>query len=342
MHNINILLTDDSLFVRETIKELLSKYDEINQIFTAENGKEAVEICEKEKIDVVFMDLDMPVMDGEKASRIIFEKFGLPIIVLTSLDNNIIKEAFDLIHNYCIDVINKPENINESFAKILLRKIKNAFIMKKRISEYKNKKKKVKREIIIPDPFETDSNKIIIFAMSTGGPKITPDILKQIEVIPSPFVLIQHIEPMMFDGYIDWLRSKTNKEVIAVDFDIPFEIKDCLYVLHPNYHTTLKKTILTKFITKPHLETDLYSPPADPFVISVAEIFREKTIFAIFSGMCSDGLKGAEAVKKYGGMVFCQSPDEALIDTMPKSVLNAGFCDKVFELCSLNEVLLNG
>ncbi|MGA1846998.1 chemotaxis protein CheB [Deferribacter abyssi] len=342
MFNINILLTDDSLFVRETIKELLSKYEEINKIFTAENGKEAIEICKKETIDVVFMDLDMPVMDGEKASRIIFEQFGLPIIILTSLDNYIIKEAFDLIYNYCIDVINKPENIDENFSKILLRKIKNAFIVKNRLPNYKNKGKKHKHEIIIPEPFEKDSSKIIIFAMSTGGPKMIPDILKQIEVIPLPFVLIQHIEPIMFEGYIDWLRSKTNKEVISVNLDIPFEIKDCLYVLHPKFHTTIKKTLFTKFITRPHLKTDLYSPPADPFVISISEVFKEKIIFAIFSGMCSDGLKGAEAVKKHGGKVFCQSPKEALIDTMPKSVIDAGLCDNIFELQSLNKVLLNG
>jgi len=335
---INVLIADDSIFIREALKSMLEESGEIGEIFLAENGKQAIEICGEKRIDVVLMDLDMPEVNGEVASRVIFENYKLPIIVITALDSAMIRHAFSLIQNFCIDVVNKPEGFSKEFQDILLRKIKNASTINYKSKRVLEELKSKTYEIILPD--KNVSNNLFVFAMSTGGPKITPLILKQIEAINAPFVLIQHIEPEMFEGYIEWIESKTSKEVISVDYEISFEQKDCIYILNPKYHTELYKRDSKYFKLQRISKIDLYTPPADPFVVSAAKIFKSNIRFFVFTGMCSDGLEGAKAVKENGGKVFCQKPEEALVSTMPQSVINAGYCDKVFSVADLSKVIV--
>ena len=61
-----ILLVDDEKDIVEALKIFLSKED--FELLTATNGKEALEIVQKEKVDLVLMDIMMPIMDGVKAT----------------------------------------------------------------------------------------------------------------------------------------------------------------------------------------------------------------------------------------------------------------------------------
>ena len=85
-----ILLVEDLLSNREVIKEVLNK---INcQITEAENGKEAISILKKQKIDLILMDIQMPIMDGYEATKIIkrHKKLNkIPIIAKRTVGKNI-------------------------------------------------------------------------------------------------------------------------------------------------------------------------------------------------------------------------------------------------------------
>jgi two-component system chemotaxis response regulator CheY len=62
----NILLVDDSLTVRKVIAKALDLAGvDIGQLFEASNGAEALEVLDREWVDLVFADIMMPVMDGE-------------------------------------------------------------------------------------------------------------------------------------------------------------------------------------------------------------------------------------------------------------------------------------
>lgn len=62
----NILLVDDSVTVRSVISKALHLAGvDINLLYQAANGQEALEILEAEWIDIVLCDISMPVMDGE-------------------------------------------------------------------------------------------------------------------------------------------------------------------------------------------------------------------------------------------------------------------------------------
>jgi len=88
---------------------LLRKILEITacKVIWAKNGQEAVDAVGKEPIDLILMDIRMPVLDGIKATRIITEnKPGLPIIAVTAF--NLSNEAEQCQEAGCCGFLNKP------------------------------------------------------------------------------------------------------------------------------------------------------------------------------------------------------------------------------------------
>ena len=78
----NILICDDERDIVNALKIYLSDPD--YKIFEAFNGKEAIEVLEKNEIHLILLDLMMPVMDGITAMAKIRETSNVPIIVLTA------------------------------------------------------------------------------------------------------------------------------------------------------------------------------------------------------------------------------------------------------------------
>jgi len=81
---IKILLTDDHVIVRDGIKTLLKNEVDVSVVAEANNGQEALNVLSKQDVDVVLMDINMPGIDGLKASGIIKEKYSdVKVIALT-------------------------------------------------------------------------------------------------------------------------------------------------------------------------------------------------------------------------------------------------------------------
>ena len=70
---IRVLITDDHEMIRNGLSSLIRGESDIHVVETAENGKQAVELCEKRDIDVALMDIMMPEMNGVEATRKIKE-----------------------------------------------------------------------------------------------------------------------------------------------------------------------------------------------------------------------------------------------------------------------------
>ena len=96
---INLAIVDDQDILREGLKMMFSKKDDIKVVSTGENGREAYEICRGNHVDVMLLDIKMPVMDGMECARTIrklsdAKKAKTPIVAITGNAKNYSEEDF--------------------------------------------------------------------------------------------------------------------------------------------------------------------------------------------------------------------------------------------------------
>lgn len=119
MLNKNILLAEDE----PTILRLVRTYFEHDgyTVYTATNGEEAIKLFKEVKIDLVCLDIMMPIIDGFEVTKIIRASSDVPIIVMTALESE-----EDILKGYSLrvdDYITKPFN-----PKVLLAKVNNLML----------------------------------------------------------------------------------------------------------------------------------------------------------------------------------------------------------------------
>lgn len=86
---IKILLAEDQVMVRQGLKAMIETDTEIIVTGEADNGKQAIQLCESQVFDVAILDIRMPEMDGIEAARILRSRFSrMRIIMLTTFDDN--------------------------------------------------------------------------------------------------------------------------------------------------------------------------------------------------------------------------------------------------------------
>jgi len=109
-----ILLAEDTKFYLQLISEYLQ--DGGYEIITAENGAEALKLLQKEKVDIILSDIEMPIMDGfglleevKKDSKL----KNIPIVAITSLtDEKLIKKGKEGGFNEWCVKLDRDELIN--------------------------------------------------------------------------------------------------------------------------------------------------------------------------------------------------------------------------------------
>ncbi|WP_159946872.1 response regulator transcription factor [Polaribacter septentrionalilitoris] len=88
--NLKICIAEDNYFLVKTIREKLSFFDDISVKFHANNGAELIgKLEENHNIDVILMDIQMPEMNGIKATELIKKKYPqIKVIMLTVVDDD--------------------------------------------------------------------------------------------------------------------------------------------------------------------------------------------------------------------------------------------------------------
>ena len=107
MQDKKILIVDDELFVRELIKIKLKLYGLV--IIEGSNGLEAVDLAQKEKPDLILLDLMMPKMDGFEACQKLKadpKTAQIPVLILTARGEQVFREKGEAVG--AIGIITKP------------------------------------------------------------------------------------------------------------------------------------------------------------------------------------------------------------------------------------------
>ncbi|KIL45533.1 response regulator transcription factor [Jeotgalibacillus campisalis] len=86
--NLNILLVEDQAIVRQGLKIILEQDPSIRVAHEAENGRKAIEILQNHIVDVILMDIRMPVMNGIEATREIKKQWpAIKVLILTTFND---------------------------------------------------------------------------------------------------------------------------------------------------------------------------------------------------------------------------------------------------------------
>lgn len=89
MDTIKVLIVDDHVMLRESIKFVIEQDKDIEVVGCAGNGMEALALCEQFSPDLVLMDIVMPVCDGIEGTRLIKKKYRhIRVIILTTFDDD--------------------------------------------------------------------------------------------------------------------------------------------------------------------------------------------------------------------------------------------------------------
>ncbi|NCP58755.1 MAG: response regulator transcription factor [Flavobacteriales bacterium] len=139
---LKIAIVDDNTFLIQSIKEKLSFFEDIIIKHTSMNGSELLtKLEDNHNLDVILMDIEMPVLNGIETTQIVKQKYPqIKIIMLTVFDNdenifNAIKAGADgyllkevnpeQLHNGIIETLNGGAAMNPSIALKTLKLLRN-------------------------------------------------------------------------------------------------------------------------------------------------------------------------------------------------------------------------
>ncbi|MFY0600966.1 MAG: response regulator transcription factor [Cyclobacteriaceae bacterium] len=111
--NINILIADDHTLYRKGMVMLLKTFPGIKNIWDVENGQLAVDFVKENPVDMVLLDIDMPVLDGKDAARKILNRFPDIRVIMISMHDSLttVSELIDIgVHSYLLKSA-KPEEV---------------------------------------------------------------------------------------------------------------------------------------------------------------------------------------------------------------------------------------
>ncbi len=95
---IRLLIVDDQPFVRESLRTLLDRYEDLNVVGLAEDGNEAIDLCGRLQPHVILMDLDMRHMDGVEATKKIKQQWPhIRVLIFTTFQDT--EQALESLRN---------------------------------------------------------------------------------------------------------------------------------------------------------------------------------------------------------------------------------------------------
>ncbi|MEF2965193.1 chemotaxis response regulator protein-glutamate methylesterase [Paenibacillus sp. M1] len=103
-----VMVVDDSAFMRKIVSDLIEQDPDFKVEGTARNGREAVELIEKLSPDLVTLDVEMPELNGLDALKVIMKRHPLPVIMLSGINEQGMRETIMALELGAFDFIRKP------------------------------------------------------------------------------------------------------------------------------------------------------------------------------------------------------------------------------------------
>ena len=341
---IRVLVVDDSAYVRKVVRQMLSQNPFIEVVGAARDGREALQLVEELRPDVVTSDLMMPELDGVGFVREQMSRRALPILMMSSVDENS-AETLSALDAGAVDFVQKPT----ALATERMFEMREALIEKIKMAagahpEHLHSNGFGQRPAVVKDGTGKGAGRfeVIVLGISTGGPQALRYIIPQLpKDFPIPIAIVLHM-PI---GYTTMYAERLN-EIAAVDFCEAregSELRPGRVTLAPaGKHLVFRRRpdgkVATHLTLRP--ESAQHRPSVDVMFRSAAEIFGGRTLGVVMTGMGSDGKEGAAWIKARGGTIYTESEETCVVYGMPSSVAEAGLSDKVIRLERMADALI--
>jgi len=361
MNKIKVMIVDDSFFVRALLRKMLENDDPKNRfevVASAIDGEDALRKLRTQEIDVITLDIEMPIKNGIDTLKEIMKINPKPTIMLSSLTKS--KESAKTIEALslgAVDFVGKPD---ENFS---LNQLKDEIYEKlEAASKIKPTKMKLFQTPPPPPlketfsfPFKREEKQVhslILIGCSTGGPKALGHLITQLPAdLPAAIVVVQHMpEGDHTKNLAKLLNPKSNFEIKEAE-DGEELVDGKMYIAPAGFHTEIYKQLNKyRIVLNRRDPVSGHRPSVDVLFSSVAKLNLSIPVFAtVLTGMGSDGANGSGELHQKGIPVIAESERTAIIYGMPKQVAVRGYAtyqedlhNVIPKLCQLVKKSMHG
>ena len=326
---INVLVVDDSKVARTLLVHLLESDPRIRVLGAVNDGQSALDFLQKQKPDLILMDIHMPRMDGFEATRRIMETCPLPIIICTATANaREIASTFRVMEAGAVACVEKPvSREHPSFEALASNLLQTVRLM----SEVKVVRRWPRSRMASPAesparPLEPKAValgiRFIGIGASTGGPPVLQTILAGLpKDFPAPVLIVQHIARGFLPGLVEWLNQTTGWQVhIAAHGLLP--LPGHAYIAPDDLHMGVAPS--------GHIFLSREEPvgglrPAVAYLFrTLAEVCGAKVVGVLLTGMGRDGAAEMKLMRDAGAETIAQDRETSVVHGMPGEAIAMG------------------
>ncbi|MBF0626776.1 MAG: chemotaxis-specific protein-glutamate methyltransferase CheB [Magnetococcales bacterium] len=323
---IRVVVVDDSMLVRQWLRDLLAEAEDIDVIGEAASGRQAVEVVAALRPDLVTMDLEMPGMGGLEAIETIMCSKAVPILVVTSVSDA--RVAMEAMQRGALDVIEKPDTSPESVEQLIakVRLLSGVTVVTRMRPGHATHW--ATRPVMTPEVGTLQTfPRLFAIASSMGGPQALARILPELPAgFSCPVVIAQHISDGFAPGLVEWLSSLC---VLPVRLAVDGESLQAgtIYISPSESHFTISPARRVALMSR--TIGDIYRPSCDLLLQSVADCFGPRAVGIILTGMGNDGAEGIVRILDKGGLTLAQDEATSLIFGMNQMAIRTGSVQRV-------------
>jgi len=339
---IRVLIVDDSAVVRGVLGRMVDAQEDMRVATTAMNGSDALDALRLQEIDVVLLDIEMPVMDGLTALPLIVQRHPrVRVLVTSSLTRQSADVTVRALGLGAVDYIYKPSTRGggvfgvEAAAAEVVAKIRA-------VAGYETPggdAAALRGARRIQPPSGDFEPQVLALAASTGGPNALAAVVSGLpRDFPLPVLVTQHMPPIFTTMFAQRLARESRlpcDEARDGEALLPGRI----YVAPGDHHLTVLGGGLVRSPAL-HVTNDPPEhhcrPAADPMFRTAAQAFPNGVLAVVLTGMGDDGREGCRAVAASGGRVIVQDETTSVVWGMPGSVVASGIPCSILPLQSIS------
>lgn len=340
----NVLVVDDSAFMRKIITDLISEDPGFRVADTARNGEEAVRKIRELSPDVVTLDVEMPLMDGLKALEIIMREHPVPVVMLSSLTDAGARETIAALELGAVDFVRKPSGS----ISLDLHKVKEELLAKLRtaVRAKVDRRAAARPSAVHPDlgkPFggarqdgasgaekppapaqHRAVTELVALGTSTGGPRALQTVLSALPAdFPAPILIVQHMPPVFTKSLANRLNSLCAIRVREAENGEAI-VPGTAYVAPGGFHMKAERAGTGRYrirLTEDPPERG-HRPSVDVLFDSLVPLSELARVAVLMTGMGSDGARGMKRLMESGARTIAEAEETCVVYGMPRAAVD--------------------